>query len=124
MLVTDMFLIKVMKATAVILFLAVCGAVSANSTPQPGECLITEDSGIVQLALRCIGKENLCDENCVSFLCNYYKDNAYPSSCVTKEVDTCQTMNVPVPAACGAPALSAIKGLLVAVLLLAALIVA
>ena len=143
-----MFLVKVMKAVAVILLLAFCGAASAKLMPRQAECVITDTAAVADMATRCASATSLCSDECAGFRCNYYKTNNFPSSCVTAQATLCQAAGPSVPAACGAAAstgnpstststpstgtpstsgaaaLSAIKGLLVAVLLLAALIVA
>ena len=144
------FLIQVMKAVAVILLLAVCGTASANTNMMPKQlqCAVADPSFPTEVASRCNGVSGTvaCSNNpdsCASYICNYYNNNNFPSSCTTPTSDVCRNAGLPVPSACGgnpstststpstgtpstsgAAALSAIKGLLVAVLLLAALIVA
>ena len=126
-----MFLIQVMKAAAVILLLAVCGtAYAANMIPKQAECAVTDSSILAEVASRCttgVTNAAACSNNpnsCASFTCNYYKNNNFPRSCRTSVGNVCRNAGIDAPSACGAAALSAIKGLLVAVLLLAALIVA
>ena len=123
-----------MKAAAVILFLTICGAASANLNQilrqSTGRCDITDVNDLAQLGSQCGGNigttlADVCNNNdCGSALCNFYKANGYPSICVTAAAQACRNAGASVPSACGAAALSAIKGLLVTVLLLAALIVA
>ena len=146
------FLIKEMKALAVILLLAFSGAGSAanmtqseirTSSPSPSpspspssppfeQCNITNSSDSAEVDSRCVNfsspPEQLCTYNCFGY---YYNTSDFPSSCVSQLVDLCRAAGVSNPFVCsgtssnsGALALSAIKELLVAVLLLAALIVA
>ena len=122
-----------MKAAAVILLLTICGAASANLNQilrqSTGRCDITDVNDLAQLGSQCSGNigtlADVCNnDDCGGALCNFYKTNGYPSICVTAAAQACRNAGASVPSACGAAALSAIKGLLVAVLLLATLIVA
>ena len=101
---------------------------AACSTPVQGQCLITDPSAVAQVLSRCGGNNpsgtSLCNDNCGGYGCTYYKTNNFSSSCVTNVAQLCRNAGLPVPSTCGASVLTTtIKGLLVAVLLLAALIV-
>ena len=114
------FFQQTMKALTVILLLVFCGIASASwFRRQSSQCDGVPDN----VAPGCDGAsspEQVCAENCGGALCKYYKSNDYPSSCVTLIASACESVGLKVLSACGALALVTIKGVLVAVLLLAA----
>ena len=118
----------IMKAAAVILFFAVCGTASANlmqRQPSP-QCDITDPRAYAEYVSRCAGlttAAEICNTKyCSDYICNYYKNKGL-SNCVIEGAQFCRNAGASVPFRCAAPALVTIKGLLVAVLLFAALIV-
>ena len=120
-----------MKAIAIFLLLALYGAASANLMARQATCAIDDSNYVAQLQSQCPAAaytsataQQLCNHNCAGLLCNYFKTYSYPSSCVSVVAQACRDGGASVPSACGALALATIKGVLVAVLLLAAMFIA
>lgn len=102
---------------------------------QSNPCLRFTDAFLLDFISECpaiLGNpttNDLCTDNCFGNVCNYYKENNFPSSCLSDAALECQLGFAPIPDDCDidavvAPdacaALLTFKGVLAAVLLLTA----
>ena len=112
-----------MQATVVILFLASCGIASANlfedvqrQSTNCGQIVIP-----TSILSGCTGT-NPCADSCAGAICDYWNSQG-AQECSSDLGQGCENQELNVPSACtsssGALALVTIKGVLVAVLLLA-----
>lgn len=121
-----------MKAfAAIVLFLAVCGLASATTLFKRQDACAPSADFLTILINECPAIVNpdiaspqvLCSDNCAGRACDYYKSNDFPSVCIFAVTQGCHNASQPIPSACGAVAFVTFKGVLAAVLLLAAFLI-
>ena len=125
-----------MKATAVIVLLALCGAASAANVLQKAlrqspraQCDISDIANIhvpPDVVKDCtldifsgFNPREFCTDDCFGAVCRYWSSKNQ-GGCATELGKACRGYGASVPRGCGALTLVTIKGVLVALLLLAA----
>ena len=120
-----------MKAITVALLLALCGLATATTVFKrqdiPANCQPTSADFINAVSGCTAFAENptpqgLCSDACFGAACTYFRNNNM-DSCRSALATTCTNAEQKVPSACGALALVTFKGVIVAVLLLAAFLI-
>ena len=78
------------------------------------------DAFIATLPTSCKSQDlqQICSDQCVSALCSYYQSTPGYADVCSAHVEICRINNATVPAACGAMATVAMRGMLAAVLLI------
>ena len=112
-----------MKATAVILLLIFCGIASANVFEdvkwQRQNCDLVSVPDSVFSGCNRASQQEVCSDRCGGALCRYWNDRG-EGRCSVLFGEGCVQLVNSRPSGCGALALVTIKGVLVAMLLLAA----
>ena len=103
---------QTMKAVAITLFLALCGLATATNLfkRQDSDPCEPSASFLMELVEKCPAvnlqsdtppnPRDVCNDNCVGRVCDYYESNNAPSLCMLELVEFCRAAGVSVPNSC------------------------